>query len=86
MAVKLTIDGMPAEVPEGTTILNAARMHGITVPTLCYHKDLSPTGNRRICVVKSPKHASCRRHVSGWEGGSLTSQRRTVNSRRKTLG
>ncbi len=88
MAVKLTINGNPFEVPQGMTILKAAQMHGITVPTLCYHKDLSPTGNCRICVVEVAKQrflqAACVTPV--WEGMEIqTHSERAVNSRRKTL-
>lgn len=88
MAVKLTIDGKPIEVPEGTTILNAARMSGLEVPTLCYHKDLNPTGNCRICVVEVTNQrflqASCVTAVT--EGMEVrTHSDRVVNSRRKTL-
>jgi NADH-quinone oxidoreductase subunit G len=39
--VKLTIDNMPVEVPEGTTILNAAKSVGVFLPTLCYMKDIN---------------------------------------------
>ena len=50
--VKLTIDGQEVSVPEGTTILEAARKLGIKIPTLCYHPALSPIGSCRICVVE----------------------------------
>ena len=36
--VNIKINGMPLSVPAGTTILEAARMHGIEIPTLCYLK------------------------------------------------
>ena len=44
--VKLTIDNIPVEVPEGTTILNAAKTVGVVLPTLCYMKDVN--GHRRL--------------------------------------
>ncbi|MDU6010664.1 MAG: [FeFe] hydrogenase, group A [Slackia sp.] len=50
--VRLTIDGTPVSVPEGTTILNAAREAGITIPTLCELKGLNEIGACRVCVVK----------------------------------
>ena len=34
--IHLTIDGIPAEVGKGTTILQAARQIGVEIPTLCY--------------------------------------------------
>ena len=39
---RFTINGQDAETTPGTTILNAARALGITIPTLCAHPDLTP--------------------------------------------
>lgn len=49
--VKLTIDGVSVEVPEGTSVLEAARKAGVKIPTLCYLKDLNAIGSCRICMV-----------------------------------
>jgi formate dehydrogenase alpha subunit len=49
---RLTIDGRPVAAPAGHTILEAARDAGITIPTLCYHPDLSTTGSCRLCLVE----------------------------------
>ena len=54
--IKLTIDNKEVEVPQGTTILEAAKMNGIKIPTLCFMemKDLHYENNPgacRICVV-----------------------------------
>lgn len=49
---KLTINGQPLEVAPGTTVLQAARAHGITIPTLCDHPALKPYGGCRLCVVE----------------------------------
>lgn len=49
---KFTINGQEIEVPIGKTVLEAAHQAGITIPTLCYHKDLSPYGGCRLCVVE----------------------------------
>lgn len=46
------INGQPIEVPEGTTILEAAKKLHINIPTLCYRKGLSVYGGCRICVVE----------------------------------
>ncbi len=46
------IDNREIKVLEGTTILEAAKKAGIEVPTLCYYKDLNPTGNCGVCVVE----------------------------------
>ena len=50
--VRLAIDGIGVEVPEGTTILEAATRAGIKIPTLCYLKDLNEVGGCRVCVVE----------------------------------
>lgn len=50
--VKLLIDSRPAEVPEGTTVLEAAEALGIHIPRFCYHKRLSIAGNCRMCLVE----------------------------------
>lgn len=50
--VKLTIDGKPAEVPKGTTILQAAEKLGIHIPRYCYHPGLEIVGICRICQVE----------------------------------
>ena len=51
--INLKIDGVAVSVPDGTTILEAARLAGINVPTLCYMKDLNQIGACRICVVEA---------------------------------
>jgi predicted molibdopterin-dependent oxidoreductase YjgC len=50
--VALTIDGRAATVPEGTTILGAARALGIEIPTLCFLETLKPVNVCRVCVVE----------------------------------
>ncbi len=49
--IPLTIDGVQVEVPAGTTVLEAARIAKINIPTLCYLKDINATANCRLCVV-----------------------------------
>ena len=49
---KLTIDEKPVSVPEGATILDAARVLGIDIPTLCYLKAFPPSTSCMICVVR----------------------------------
>jgi predicted molibdopterin-dependent oxidoreductase YjgC len=51
MNVTLTINGRRVAAPEGSTILEAALLAGITIPTLCHHPDLSNVGACRMCVV-----------------------------------
>ena len=50
--IKVTIDDKEIKVPMGTTILEATKMLGINIPTLCYHEDLCIAGVCRICVVE----------------------------------
>ena len=50
--VNVTIDNRRLSVPEGTTILKAAEMAGIPVPSLCYLKEISEIAACRICVVE----------------------------------
>jgi bidirectional [NiFe] hydrogenase diaphorase subunit len=56
--VKLKIDDVEVEVPEGTTILKAAKDNGIDIPTLCNLEGLTSYGGCRMCLVEirgSPK-------------------------------
>ena len=48
----LQIDGKEVETREGMTILEAARIAGISIPTLCHHEKLEPFGACRICIVE----------------------------------
>ena len=61
--IKLTIDGIPLQVQEGTNLLQACEMAGAEIPRFCYHERLSIAGNCRMCLVedeRSPKPlASC---------------------------
>ncbi len=50
--INLTIDGRQLQVPEGYTLLNAARQNGIKIPTLCYLEKVNEIGSCRLCVVE----------------------------------
>ena len=50
--IEIEIDGQPVSVPEGATILEAARGAGIDTPTLCYLENLTPVNVCRVCVVE----------------------------------
>lgn len=50
--IQLTINGSPVLVEEGSTVLEAARLYGIPVPTLCHEEGLTPYGACRLCVVE----------------------------------
>ena len=50
--VTLTIDNRTVTVPEGTTILEAARTARIEIPTMCYLKEINEIGACRLCIVE----------------------------------
>ena len=50
--MEITIDGQPVSVPEGSTILEAARKLEIDTPTLCFLESLTPVNVCRVCVVE----------------------------------
>ena len=50
--INLTIDDQKITVPEGTTILQAAKQAGIDIPTLCFLKDINEVGDCRMCIVE----------------------------------
>jgi len=47
------IDGVEVTAPEGTTVLEAAKKAGVTIPTLCHHEILEPYGGCRLCTVEA---------------------------------
>ncbi|MGZ3523867.1 MAG: 2Fe-2S iron-sulfur cluster-binding protein, partial [Thermodesulfobacteriota bacterium] len=50
--IKLKIDGIEVEVEKGRTILEAAQLAGMNIPTLCHDRRLIPFGACRLCVVQ----------------------------------
>ena len=50
--VHLKINGIPVEVPSNYTILQAAKVAKIEIPSLCYLKDINCIGACRVCVVE----------------------------------
>ena len=50
--INLTIDEQKVTVPEGTTILDAAKQAGIDIPTLCFLKEINEVGDCRMCIVE----------------------------------
>lgn len=53
--ITLSIDGKTCTARKGMTILEAAQEIGITIPTLCYHKSVTPSGSCRLCTVEIHK-------------------------------
>ena len=62
--VTLKINDIPVTVPEGTSVLEAARSAGIKIPSLCFLKDINEIGACRICVVEVKGAKS----LAGWAG------------------
>ncbi len=53
--VNLTIEGRAVSAPEGTMILEAAKLAGVLVPHYCYHPGLPVAGVCRMCLVEVEK-------------------------------
>ncbi|KKM12138.1 formate dehydrogenase [Clostridiales bacterium PH28_bin88] len=85
--INLTIDGRAAQVEDGTTIFNAARLLDIAIPHLCYHPMLSIIGSCRLCVVEvegaRTLPASCGTPVS--EGMVVWTESERVKKARRTV-
>ena len=86
--VHATIDGIQVEVPEGSTILQAAQSAGIKIPTLCYIKNLTPEASCRICMVEivgMPKLVTACSFPIAEGNEILTRSERVIESRRGVL-
>jgi len=86
--VNIKINGRECSVPAGSTILEAARLSGIEIPTLCYLKEINAIGACRICVVevKGARSlvAACVFPVN--EGMEIfTNTQRVIDARKTTL-
>lgn len=86
--VNIKINNIACQAPEGSTILEAARLAGIKIPTLCYLKEINAIGACRICVVEikggRSLAAACVHPIS--EGMEIFTNSPTVlESRKMTL-
>jgi CRP-like cAMP-binding protein/formate hydrogenlyase subunit 6/NADH:ubiquinone oxidoreductase subunit I/ferredoxin len=84
--VELTIDGTPVSVAQGTTIFDAARTHGIPIPTLCHQQNENPVGVCRVCVVDIGQRvyaAACIRQAE--QGMTVKTNTEPVLGVRRTL-
>jgi NADH-quinone oxidoreductase subunit G len=85
--VHVKINGIPVEVEEGTSVLNAAKKAGVRIPTLCYHDDLKPFGSCGLCIVKQEGSAkilrACAAPVN--EGLSVITNDNELYEVRKTI-
>src|SRR6056297_1809598 len=85
--MNLTVDNMPLQVEEGTTVLEACRKAGIKVPTLCYLEKVQAIGACRVCLVEiegvNDLVASCVLPVS--DGMVVHTNNRRVRDARKLV-
>ncbi|MBI9109171.1 MAG: iron hydrogenase small subunit [Spirochaetales bacterium] len=85
--VHITINSKEFDVDKDLTILDAARINGINIPTLCHHADLGIAGNCRMCLVDiSGSHLlqpACATVVT--EGVEIQTNTRRVRQTRKEL-
>ncbi len=58
--VELKINGLHVSMPEGSTLLEAARFLGFPIPTLCHMDGLEPYGACRLCVVEIGREPKAR--------------------------
>ncbi len=83
----LTINGIPTDVADGGTVLEACRSAGVNVPTLCHMEGLSPVGACRVCVVEvegaKTLVASCVTPAA--EGMNVWTNTRRVRDARRTV-
>ncbi|MCI8476662.1 MAG: 4Fe-4S dicluster domain-containing protein [Clostridia bacterium] len=84
--VNLKINGVAVSVPEGSTILQAAKLANVRIPTLCYLKDVQCVGSCRLCMVEATGArglvAACVYPVS--EGMEVRTNTPRVRKSRKT--
>lgn len=87
--ISLQIDGKKATAPEGTTILEAARRAGVSIPTMCHHDQLAPFGACRLCIVEVERGPQKRLVVSCAvpveEGSVVRTRSEKIDRFRKSL-
>lgn len=89
--INIKINGIPVTVPKGTTVLEAAHMAGVDIPTFCYMKEINEIGACRICMAEinegrgSRLVASCVYPLAFDGTEVLTNSPKVMDSRRKTL-
>jgi predicted molibdopterin-dependent oxidoreductase YjgC len=85
--IELSIDGKKISVPAGTTVLEAARLLDIEIPTLCQHPKLTPFGGCRLCLVEVkgvPRPlTSCTTPVT--QGMEVTTKTEALEGLRRTV-
>lgn len=54
--IKILVDNKEVEVVKNSYLLQVLQKEGIEIPTLCHHKDLTPNGTCRLCIVEIEKN------------------------------
>jgi len=88
--INIEINGVPFQVEEGTTLLEAAKFLGFPIPTLCHEDGLTPYGACRLCVVEIGKEPNSKLVSSctypALEGLNVrTASRRVIKARKMIL-
>ena len=85
--INLKINGIAVTAPKGTTILEAARLAHIEIPTLCFLKEINEIGACRICIVELKNGKLVTSCVYPVEEGMevFTNTPKVLDSRKKTL-
>ena len=72
--VSLTIDGVSVQVPENTSVLEAARQANIKIPTLCYLKGVNAIGACRVCLCLLYTSGALAAMIASFLGASVLLQ------------
>jgi formate dehydrogenase major subunit len=85
--VNITINGKAIEVPEGKTVLQAARLNGIKIPTLCDHPAVKPYGGCRLCLVevKGMRTLTTSCTLPVYEGMEITTETPAIHTTRRFI-
>lgn len=87
MTISLILNGRQVQAEQGQTLISVASEQGVLIPTLCYHKDLSPVGSCRMCLVEvegmKGQTAACTLQVS--DGMVVTTESPTISHTRKMV-
>ncbi|MBD5143369.1 MAG: 2Fe-2S iron-sulfur cluster binding domain-containing protein [Ruminococcus sp.] len=89
--INIKINGIPVTVPKGTTVLEAAHMAGVDIPTFCYMKEINEIGACRICMAeinegRGPRLVASCVYPLAFDGTEVfTNSPKVMDSRRKTL-
>lgn len=85
--LKLTINNNAIEVPEGTTVLEAAKQVGVKIPTMCFLEGKPPLGACRVCMIEvegaRSLMAACATPVA--EGMVVKTNTKRVRDARRTV-